>query len=160
MAFPPQQLVRLSRLYWVTRASSVLTGSATGRWVWCLGRRGYISSQGASHHFPLDPNNRYKRQNLETRYNNRYRRRNLETSYNNRYRRRNFSYSWIRIENVRWLHVTVNALNKYNSKFINKLNLLHLKLFGLNPLHFQSGCFRVILPWFGIQSLVCANEQY
>jgi len=56
MAFPPQQLVRLSRLYSVTRASSVLTGSATRRWGWCLGRRGYISSQGVSHHFPLDPN--------------------------------------------------------------------------------------------------------
>ena len=53
MAFPPQQLVSLSRLYSVTRASSVLTGSATRRWGWCLGRRGYISSQGASHHFPF-----------------------------------------------------------------------------------------------------------
>jgi len=34
----------------------VLTGSATRRWGWYLGRRGYISSQGASRHFPLDPN--------------------------------------------------------------------------------------------------------
>jgi len=51
MAFPPQQLVRLSRLYSVTRASF--------RWGWYLGRRGYISSRGASRHFHLDPNTYY-----------------------------------------------------------------------------------------------------
>jgi hypothetical protein len=43
MAFSPQFILRLSRLYSVTRASSVLTGSATRRWGWCLGRRGYIA---------------------------------------------------------------------------------------------------------------------
>ena len=55
MAFPPQQLLRLSRPYMVTRASSVLTGSTTRRWGSYLGRRGYVSSPGASLHFPLWP---------------------------------------------------------------------------------------------------------
>ena len=104
-------------------------------------------------------NNRYKRQNLATRYKNkdkrqnlaarkntRYKRQNLAPIYNNQYNRQNFIYSWIRVENVRWLHVTVNALNKYICKFINKLYLLHLKVFGLNSLNFHSGYFKVILP--------------
>jgi hypothetical protein len=55
MAFPPQLMLRLSHLYLVTSSSSVLTGSTTRRWGWYLGRRGYIIPQGASRHFPLDP---------------------------------------------------------------------------------------------------------
>ena len=112
--------------------------------------------------------NRYKLRNLAARYNNRYKRHNLASRYNTwykrqnlaaRYKRQNFIYSWIRVQNALWLHVTVNALNRYNCKFINKLYSLYLKVFRLNSLKFQSGCFRVILPQFSIQSLVCANEQ-
>jgi hypothetical protein len=50
-----QLMLRLSSLYSVIRASSVLTGSTTRRWGWYMGRRGYATPQRASRHSPLDP---------------------------------------------------------------------------------------------------------
>jgi hypothetical protein len=52
--------------------------------------------------------------------------------------------------------MAVNALNKYNLKFKNKLNSLNLQS-GYRVVKFHG---EGILPWLGTHSLVCENEQY
>jgi len=48
-------MLRLSRLYSVTRSSFVITGPTTRRWGWYLGRRGYIALKGLRFTSPWAP---------------------------------------------------------------------------------------------------------
>jgi hypothetical protein len=68
-------------------------------------------------------NNRYKLQNLSAMYNNRYKLQNLSARYNNLCKLQNFIYSCSESERSVG-HVPMNAVNEYNSKLINQLNLL------------------------------------